>query len=164
MLLLSDKLMRCCAGGTNGCLAFRRRAFAVDEQVSAKWSRCPESMAWRARDSVAPMRRSSAGWMPARIGRLFIGVGRSHPVTICKALLKAGRWGGYEYCSTKQARSTLRLSAPGLGWLFTEFLLQHPSRSQQGDSGEQRMWSAFCEVTQGVGDTWATCPKLLRGI
>jgi len=24
--------------------------------------------------------------------------------------------------------------------------------------------SASCEVTQGVGDTWATCPTLLRGI
>jgi len=24
--------------------------------------------------------------------------------------------------------------------------------------------SASCEVTRGVGDTWATCPRLLRGI
>jgi len=24
--------------------------------------------------------------------------------------------------------------------------------------------SASCEVTQGVGDTWASCPTLLRGI
>ena len=48
------------------------------------------SMARRARDSVAPLRRSSAGWMPARIGRLFAGVGRRHPVTIRKASLVAG--------------------------------------------------------------------------
>jgi len=44
MLLLSDKLMSC----------FRRRAFALDGQVSAEWSRCPGSMARRARDSVTP--------------------------------------------------------------------------------------------------------------
>ena len=49
----------------------------------------PLSMARRARDSVAPLRRSSTGWMPARIGR-SAGVGRRHPVTICKASLMAG--------------------------------------------------------------------------
>ena len=37
-----------------------------------EWSRCPGSMARRARDSVAPLRRSSAGWIPARIGRLSL--------------------------------------------------------------------------------------------
>jgi len=42
------------------------------------------------RDSVAPLRRSSAGWMPARIGRSSIGAGRRHPVTLCKASLMAG--------------------------------------------------------------------------
>ena len=31
-------------------------------------------------------------------------------------------------------------------------------------SGARRVMSASCEVTQGVGDTWATCPTLLRGI
>ena len=35
-------------------------------------------MARRPRHSVAPLRRSSAGWMPARIGRLSTGVGRKH--------------------------------------------------------------------------------------
>jgi len=59
-------------------------------QVSAGWSRCPGSMTRPARDSVAPMRRSSADWMPARIGRLSANVGRSHPVTIRKASLMAG--------------------------------------------------------------------------
>ena len=38
---------------------------------------------------------------------------------------------------------------------------QHPSRSQQAASGARRVMSASCEVTQGVGDTWATCPTLL---
>ena len=68
--LLSAKLMSCCAAGTNGCLDLRRRVSALDGQVSAEWSRCPGSMARRARDSVAPLRRSSAGWMPARSRRL----------------------------------------------------------------------------------------------
>ena len=90
MLLLSDKLTRCCAAGTNVCLDLRRRASALDGRVSAEWSRCPGSMARRARDSVAPLRWSSAGWMPARMGRLSAGVGRRHPVTIRKMALMAG--------------------------------------------------------------------------
>ena len=90
MLLLSDELMRCCAARTNGCLDLRRRASALDGQVSSEWSRCPGSMARRARDSVAPLRRSSAGWMPATVGRLFAGIGRKHSVTIRKASLMAG--------------------------------------------------------------------------
>jgi len=43
-----------------------------------------------ARDSVALLRRSSSGWMSAKIGRLSTGVGRRHPVTIRKASLMAG--------------------------------------------------------------------------
>ena len=82
-MLLSDKLMSCCAADTNGCLHLRRRAFALDGQMSAEWSRCPRSMAQRARDSVASLRRSSVGWMSA-------AVGRRHPVTIRKASLMAG--------------------------------------------------------------------------
>jgi len=85
ILLRSDKPMSCCAAGTNGCLDLRRRAFALDGRVSAEWSRCPGSMARSARDSVGPLRRSSAGWMPARTGRLSAGVGRRHPVIIRKA-------------------------------------------------------------------------------
>jgi len=58
--------MSCCAAGTNGCLDLSRRATALVGRVSAEWSRCPRSMARRPRYSVAPLRRSSAGWMPAR--------------------------------------------------------------------------------------------------
>jgi len=90
LLLLSDKLMSCCAAGTNGCLDLRRRAFALGGQVSAEWSRCPSSMARRASDNVAPLRRNSAGRMRARIGRLSTVVGRRHPVTIRKASLMVG--------------------------------------------------------------------------
>jgi len=72
------------------CLDLRRRASALDGRVSAEWSRCPGSMARRPRDSVAPLRRCSADWMPARIGRLSVDVGRRHPVTIRKASFMAG--------------------------------------------------------------------------
>jgi len=70
-------------------LDLRRCVFALGGQVTAEWSRCSGSVAWRARESAAPLRRSSAGWMPARIGRLSAGVGRRHPFTIRKASLMA---------------------------------------------------------------------------
>ena len=35
-----------------------------------------------AKKSVAPSQRSSAGWMPEGTGRLLIGVGRRHSVTM----------------------------------------------------------------------------------
>ena len=56
---------------------------------SSHWleSRYHCSMARHARDSMAPLWWSSAGWMPARIRRLSTGVGRRHPVTIRKASL-----------------------------------------------------------------------------
>ena len=85
--MLSDELMSCCAESTNGCLDLRFRAFPLDGRVSTEWSRCPGSMALRARDSVVPMRLSLTGWMPARIGRLSAGVGRKHPVTVGKTSL-----------------------------------------------------------------------------
>ena len=81
ILLLSDKLMCCCAASTNGCLDLRLRAFPL---------RCPGSMGRRARDGVAPLQRSSAGWMPASIGRLSVGIGRSHPVKVRRVSLVAG--------------------------------------------------------------------------
>jgi len=151
MLLLSSELMSFCAASTNGCLDLRRRAFAPGGQVSAEWSRCPGSMAMArlARESVAPLPRSSAGWMPTRMGRFSNGVGGRHPVTIRKASLMIRR---YEHCGSVQERSTLRLNASGQGWLFATLLLQRPNRSQQAASGARRVMSAFCEVTRGVGD------------
>jgi len=65
--------------------------FLLGGQVIAEWSRCPGSMPRRVRDSVvAPLRRSSADWLPARIWRLSTGIGRRHPATVRKALLVAG--------------------------------------------------------------------------
>jgi len=46
-------------------------------------------MARGAKEILAPLRQRSAGWMPARKGRLSAGVGRRHPVTIRKASLMA---------------------------------------------------------------------------
>jgi len=126
--------MSCCAADRNGCLDLRHRAFALGGQVSAEWSRCPGSMAPRARDSVAPLRRSSSGWMFARIGRVYVGVGRRHPVTIRKASLMAGPMKRYERCGRREECCTLLLSGPGLRWLFETWLLQHPNQSQQAAS------------------------------
>ena len=92
--LLSDEMMSCYAVDTNGCVDLRRHASALDGRVSAEWNRCPGSTARRPRDRVAPLRRSSAGWMPARIVRLSTDVGRKHTATIRMASLMAGslRW------------------------------------------------------------------------
>ena len=79
--------MSCCAASTNACLDLRHCAFALGGQVSTEWSRCLGSMARCARDSVAPLRQSSADWMPAMIGRWSADVGHRHPVTIHKAVL-----------------------------------------------------------------------------
>jgi len=117
VLLLSDELMSC-AAGTTGCLNLRLLAFALNGWVSSEWSKCPGSMAWRAGDCVAPLWRSSAGWMPVRIGRLSAGVGRRHPVTICKASLMAASmrhiWAlrhqtGAQYSAVKCTRARVAL-------------------------------------------------------
>ena len=111
-------------------------------------------MARRARDSVAPLRRSSAGWMPARIGRLSAGVGCRHPVTIRTASFMARSMRRVWALRYQKERSTLLLNGPGQEPLFAGFLLQQPSQSQQAASWVRRMMSAFCEVTRGVDDTW----------
>ena len=139
LLLLSDKLMTCCAAGTNGCLDLRRRASALNGRVGAESSRCPGSVAWYARDSVAPLRRSSAGWMPARIGKLFAGVGR-----VVDASLTAGSMRRCEHWGTGQERSILQLNAPGPSWLFATLWLQRHSRSQQAASPARRQMWASC--------------------
>jgi len=68
--------------------------YAVDSalggHVRAERSRWPGSMARCVRESVALLRRSSAGWMPARIGRMSGDVGPGHLFTIRKASLMTG--------------------------------------------------------------------------
>ena len=153
MLVLSDRLMSCCAVGTNGCLDLRCRAFALDGQVSAEWNRCLGSIAQRARESMAPLRRSSAGWMPARMGRLSTDVGRRHPVTIRKALLVARSMRlvralrhqtGAQYSAVECTRAKVAVR---------NVVTPAPARNQQAASGARRVMSASCEETQGVGDT-----------
>jgi len=99
---------------------------------------------------------------PARIGRLSAGVGRRHPVTIRKASLVAGTlrrvWAlrhhtGYFAVEWTRDKVTVR-----------NVVAQAPSSSQRATSRVRRVMSTFCEVTRGVGDTWATCLTLLRGI
>ena len=102
MSLLSDELMGCCAASTNGCLDLRCRAFALAGRVRAEWSRCPGSMARRANDSVAPLRRSSSGWMPARMKRV---------VRWCRTQAPSQNWQGV--VDDKINEAGLRATAPG---------------------------------------------------
>ena len=103
--------------------------------------------------------------MPASIGRLSADVGRRHPVAVRRRRWSQNQWGVCEHCGTRQEISTLLLNGPGLRWLLTTIFPQHPSPSQQAASSRVwRVMSAFCEATRGVGDTWATCSMLLRGI
>ena len=113
-MLLSDWMMSCCAEGANGCFDLRCRAFALGGQVSTEWSRCPGSMAWLARDSVAPLRRSSADWMPASIRRLSADVGSRRPATFARPRWWKGQW---EMCVGTAApnRSAVLLLLNGSG-------------------------------------------------
>ena len=45
---------------------------------------------------------------------------------------------------------------------YSGLLRKHPC--QQAASGEWHVMSTSCEVTQGVGDTWATCPTFPQGV
>jgi len=102
--------------------------------------------------SVTPLQRSSAGCIPMSFGRLSTGVGCRHAVTIQASLMaRSIRW--YEHCGTKQERNTLWLNAPGLGWLFTELLLQHPNQSQ-----EAALW-AWCQLLAKWLKVLAICER-----
>ena len=75
--------------GTNGCLDFSLSLLAACGSVSWPCRMWRGSKKLRlAKESVAPWQRSSAGWMPERTGRLSVGVGRRHPVTMRKASLR----------------------------------------------------------------------------
>ena len=87
----SDKLCNSFrAAGANGCLDFSLSLLAACSLFSWPCRMWPGSKELRlAKESVASRWRSSAGWMPERTGRLSVGVGRRHPVTMRKASLKA---------------------------------------------------------------------------
>ena len=78
-----------CAAGTNGHLDFSFSLPAACGLVSWPCKMWPGSKEMRlAKEGVTPWRRRSAGWMPARTGRLFVGVGHRHPVTMHRASLR----------------------------------------------------------------------------
>ena len=86
----SDKLCNIFgAEGANRCLAFSLSLLVACNSVSwpcRMWPRSKELQLTK--ESVAPWRRSSSGWMRVRTGRLSVGVGRKHPVTMRKASLR----------------------------------------------------------------------------
>ena len=77
------------AAGTNGCLDLSLTWRVSEDPLKRPYkiwlgSRDPR---WP-KESVAPIRRSSAGWMPESTGKWSVGVGRRHPVTMLKASFK----------------------------------------------------------------------------
>ena len=75
--------------GANRCLDFSLSLQAVCGSASWPCRMWPGYKELRfAKESVAHWRRSSAGWMPERTGRLFVRSGRRHPVTMRKASLR----------------------------------------------------------------------------
>ena len=101
----------------------------------------------------------------ARVWRLSSNAGRRHPVTVPKTSVVAGSMRCVlEHCGTRQEHITQLLNEPGLRWLFTTSLLQHPSQSQQAALRVRRVMPAFCKVTLGVGDTWVSCSMIFRSM
>ena len=75
--------------GTNGRLDFSLSLLAACGSVTWPCRMWPGSKELRlAKESVAPWRRSSAGWMPESTERLSVGVGRMHSMTMRKASLR----------------------------------------------------------------------------
>ena len=75
------------AAGTNGRLDFSLSWGISGDPASGPgkiWSRVPHF----AKESVAPKRQSSSGWMLEGISRWSVSVGRRHPVTMRKASFK----------------------------------------------------------------------------
>ena len=86
----SDKLCNSFrAAGANWCLDFCLSLLAACGSVTWPCRMWPGSKKLRlAKESVAYWRRSSAGWMPEKTGRLSVGVIRRHPVAMHKASLR----------------------------------------------------------------------------
>ena len=80
--------------------------------------------------------------MSTRIGRLFAGVWRRHPVTVRKASLMARPmrrvWAEAQYSVVEWSRAKVAVAT---------LLLQHPWQSQQATSSVRRAMSTFCDVT-----------------
>ena len=164
-LLMSDELMSCYVVGTNGCVDLRCCAFALDGHVRAEWSRCPGSMARHATDSVASLQWSSAGWMPAWFGRLSAGVGRRHPVTICKASLMAGSmrhvWAlrhqtGAQYSAVEWTRAKVAVRQ--------SYCPSTPARASKPPQERDGWYQLFAKFLKVSAIRERTCPTLLQGI
>jgi len=165
LLMLSGKLMICCSADTNGSLDLRRRASALDGRVSAEWSRCPSSMVRRPRDSVSPLRRSSAGLDACEDSKV---------VRWCRTQAFSHNSQGVVDGSVSEAG--VSTAAPGRSAVFCCWVDQDykmavrnvvalaPQPEPASRLEVRRVMSTFCEVTQGVGNTWATYPMLLRDI
>jgi len=126
---------------------------------------CPDCIARCARNSLAPLGRSSTGLMPARTGRLSAGVGRRHPVTVGKASLMAGSMSRvWSLCHQKGTQySAIELMDQGK--VAVRSLVSAASQIEPASCLRSTTRDvSFCKVTRGVGGTWAVCPTVLEGI
>ena len=144
LFLSSDELISCWADG----------------QASTQWSRCQGSMGQRIRDTVARLRRSSVGWRKIVCWCRTQESSHSLQGAVNGRVNKAGvntsasDMSAVICCSMNQDKVTVRsVVAPA-----------SQPEPQQAASRMQCVMSTFCEVTRGVGGTWATCLTLLRGI
>ena len=89
MLRLDNSLSSLRAAGTKGCQRRILSSWAVMGLTINWWNRCLGSIRLQyIRNRVAPCRRSSDGWIHARVGKYSVGVGRRHPVTMCMTSLR----------------------------------------------------------------------------
>ena len=170
--------MSYCTEDTNGCLHLRHHALALDRQMSAEWSRFSGSMAQCAKDSVAPLQWSLAGWMPARIGRLSSGVGCRHPVTIHKAIVNTAT-AGPPYirvcCLTLKRRYAFRadvwvgkaLFQKGSGWKTmhdrnTNSTQKYQSHCVVYEKQNQRNFPRLLERNNTPKQGWLCCFLILK--
>jgi len=159
LLLLLDELMNCCTRQVQMGVSIWDTVHSHSMgQVSAEWSCCPGLMARHARDSVSCSQLHSTGWIPVRIGRLSADVGRIHPVTAYKASLMTG---SMRRVWAQQHQAGAQYSAIGTGprWLLATLL---PQPEPANRFRVRCVSSAFCKVVRCIGDTWASCPMLLR--
>jgi len=128
--------------------------------VGEQCSRRLGAMARHTRDSVSPLWQNSAGWVPALVESLSAGVGCRYPVTVRKASVGSMRW-------VWGLRHQTRAPYSGVEW--TRARVKVGNIVAPAPESASHLKSAmpdvnFCEVTWGVGNTWATCPTLLPGI
>ena len=105
-----------------------------------------------------PSQQSLAGWIPERMGRWSVEVGRRHPVTMRKAPFRIVC--KCEQCDIRVVRSTQHSSRPEIKQLFVMLRYQNPILSPQVASAASRVKIFFYTMAQNNDGTRVNCPVL----